>query len=155
MPRYGAAVSFNGVNTANTAYCNLDNTNNTKTLSVVEIILEMGTAPTTAPFFCIARTTTRGTQASTLIGQANDSTAAAATGTLDVCGTGASQPAFTSGNKMRATGMPLTVGTVFVWTFYDVPIIVPATTGAGLCVFNANASGATTGLFVASYAWDE
>lgn len=155
MPRYGAGVSASGVNTANTAYFNLDNTATTDRLYVRQIIVAISVAPTTAPLFYLVRTTARGTQASTLAGLPIDPAEVAATGTLDVCGTGASQPTFTNTNRLQVGALAVTAGGAFVWTFWDYPLIVPATAGNGLAVANLNASGATTGTFVASYLWDE
>lgn len=143
-----------GVNTANTAYSNLLGGTGDRLL-VRSVIANVSVAPTTAPIFYLVRTTGRGTQASTLIGQAFDAADVAAVGTLDVCGTGASQPTFTNTNRISAGGLAITAGGAFVWTFYDVPLVVPATANNGLAVANLNASGATTGTFVISYIWDE
>jgi hypothetical protein len=154
MPRYGAGVSPAGINTANTAYANLVGGTGDRLL-VVRIVVNIAVAPTTAPSLYLARTTARGTQASTLAGQVFDAGDVVSIGTLDVCGTGASQPTFTNTNKIDVGGLAVTAGGSWVWTFYDKPLIVPATAGAGLAVANANASGATTGTFLVSYTWDE
>lgn len=154
MPRYGAGVSRAGVNTANTAYFNLEGGTGERLL-VRQVIVNVAVAPTTAPMFYLVRTTARGTQASTLAGQVFDTGDVAAVGTLDVCGTGGSQPTFTNTNWMSAGALAVTAGGAFVWSFWDVPIIIPATSGAGLAVANANASGSTTGTFTCSFLWDE
>jgi len=155
MARYGAGVTRAGVNTANTAYFNLDNTTTTDRILVRQIIVSISVAPTTAPAFYLVRTTARGTQASTLAGLPLDPAEVAATGTLDVCGTGASQPTFTNTNWIATGALAVTAGGAFVWSFWDVPLIIPATSANGLAVANANASGATTGTFNCSYIWDE
>lgn len=154
MARYGAAVSRAGINTANTAYFNLFG-GTSERLLIREIVINVSVAPTTAPIFYLVRTTARGTQASTLGGQPYDSADVAATATLDVCGTGGSQPTFTNTNLIRAGGLAVTAGGAFVFSFWDLPLIVPATAAAGLAIANVNASGATTGTFVGSYVWDE
>jgi hypothetical protein len=154
MPRYGAGVSLSGINTANTAYTNLLGGTGDRLL-VVRVVVNIAVAPTTAPSLYLVRTTARGTQASTLAGQVFDAADVASIGTLDVCGTGASQPTFTNTNKIDVGGLAVTAGGAWVWTFYDKPLIVSATAGAGLAVANANASGATTGTFLVSYVWDE
>ena len=155
MARYGAGVSRSGVNTANTAYFNLDNTGSTQRLVVRQVIVNVSVAPTTAPMFYLARTTARGTQSSTLAGLPFDENDAAALGTLDVCGTGGSQPTFTNTAWLTTGALATTAGGAFIWTFYDAPIIVSASSGKGLAVANANASGATTGTFTCSFLWDE
>jgi len=76
-------------------------------------------------------------------------------GTLDVCGTAGSQPTFTNTAWIQTGGLAVTAGGAFVWSFFDVPLIVPATAAAGLAIANANASGATTGTFTCSFLWDE
>ena len=153
MSRFGAGVSRSGINTADTAYFNLVG-GTAERLSVLEIKVAIAVAPTTAPIFYLARTTARGTQASTLAGQPFDGGDPAGAGTLDVTGTGGSAPTFTAGNKIDIGGLAVTAGGVFVWTFYDKPIEIPATAAAGLAVCNANASGATTGTFLCSMIWD-
>lgn len=149
-----AGVSRAGINTADTAYFNLVGGTGNR-LAVYEIKVNIGVAPTTAPAFYIARTTARGTQASTLAGLFADGADAGGIGTLDVCGTGASQPTFTAASKLDTGGLGVTAGGMLIWTFYDDPIIIPATSGAGLALCNSNASGATTGTFYCSYRWRE
>jgi hypothetical protein len=153
--RYGAGISRAGINTADTAYFNLDQTGTAIRIQVLQVIVNIGVAPTTAPALYLVRTTVRGTQASTLAGQPLDTGDPAALGTLDVCGTGASQPTFTAANKIQVGGLAVTAGGAFVWTFYDHPLVINATAGLGLAVANANASGATTGTFYCSMLWDE
>lgn len=155
MRSYGAGVTRAGINTADTAYFNLTNAGTAARLYVVQIVIIQAVNPTTAPVFYLARTTTRGTQASTLAGQALDAGDQASTGTLDVTGTGASQPAFTAASKIDMAGLPLTVGSAWVFPFYDDELVVPATANNGIAICNANASGATTGTFYCAYKWRE
>lgn len=155
MARYGAGVTRSGINTANTAYFNLDQTGSTQRLLVRQVIVNIGVAPSTAPALYLARTTARGTQASTLAGLPLDTGDAAALGTLDVCGTAGNQPTFTNTSLIQVGGLAVTAGGSFVWTFFDVPLVIIATAGNGLAVCNANASGATTGTFYGSFLWDE
>jgi hypothetical protein len=152
--RYGAAVSRAGINTADTAYFNLLGGTASR-IYIVQITVNIAVAPTTAPAFYLARTTARGTQASTLLGQALDAADVAATGTLDVCGTAGNQPTFTAGNKLASGGLAVTAGGMLIWTFYDVPLVIPATAANGLALCNANASGATTGTIHCSMLWNE
>jgi hypothetical protein len=154
VPRYGSAVSLSGINTANSAYANLLGGTGDR-LAVRQVIVNISVAPTTAPAFYLVRTTARGTQASTLAGQVFDASDVASIGTVDVAGSGASQPTFTNTNRIANGGLAVTAGGAFIWTFYDVPLVVPATAGAGLAVANANASGTTTGTFLIGYIWDE
>jgi hypothetical protein len=154
MARYGAGVTRAGVNTANTAYFNLFGGTGDRIL-IRQVIVAVQVAPTTAPQWYLVRTTARGTQASTLAGIALDSVDPASIGTLDVCGTGASQPTFTNTAWIQTGSLAVTAGGAFVWTFYDLPLIVPATAAAGLAVANSLASGTTTGNFTCSFLWDE
>jgi len=154
--RYGAGVSLSGINTANTAYANLDQTGTGHRLEIQQIIVDIAVAPTTAPAFYLVRCTARGTQASTLVGQAFDPAhGIASLGTLDVCGTGGSQPTFTNTNRISVGALAVTAGGAWVWTFYDKALIITNVAGNGIAVANANASGATTGTFMISYVWDE
>lgn len=152
--RYGAGVTRSGTNTADTAMFNLVG-GTAGRIKVVQIVVNVAVAPSTAPVFYLARTTARGTQASTLVGQAFDPADVAANGTLDVTGAGASQPTFTAANKMGIGGLAVTAGGVWVWSFYGDPLVIPATAAAGLAVVNAAATGTTLGTFYGSYNWDE
>lgn len=154
MSMCAAGVTRAGINTADTAYFNLLGGAGQR-LEVFEIKVNIAVAPTTAPAFYLARTTARGTQASTLAAQAFDSADTGFIGTLDVCGTAGSAPTFTAANKLDVGGLALTAGGMLIWTFYDAGIVIPATAGAGLALCNSNASGATTGTFLCSYKWRE
>lgn len=153
MAGYGAAVSRAGINTADTAYFNLMGGTGAR-LEVVQVTVNIAVAPTTAPAFYLARTTVRGTQASTLAGLPFDAADVTSAATLDVCGTGASQPTFTAASKLASGGLPVTAGGVLIWVFEN-PIVIPATAAAGLALCNANASGATTGTFFGNFIWRE
>ena len=154
MPRYGAGITGSGINTADRAYFALINPNSPGVLAkIVEIVVGIAVAPTTAPALYLARCTARGTQTATLIGQALDPSASAANETLDSCS--ATQPTFTAANKIGVGALQVTAGGVWVWTFYDSPLIVPATQNNGIVIANTNASGATTGTFNCSVKWDE
>jgi hypothetical protein len=124
-------------------------------VGVYQVIVNISVAPTTAPAFYLARTTARGTQASTLAGQPLDPADAGGVATLDVCGTGASAPTFTAANKLTVGGLAITAGGAFIWTFPGDGLIIPATNNNGIAICNANASGATTGTFLASFLWRE
>jgi hypothetical protein len=153
MSRYGAGVTRAGINTADTAWFNLVGGTGDR-LQVREVKVNIAVAPTTPPVFYLARTTARGTQASTLLGQNFDLADAPTIGTLDVTGTGGSQPTFTAASRIDIQGMPVTAGGTLVFPFYDDPIVIPATAAAGLALCNAVASGATTGTFYCSMIWD-
>lgn len=155
MARCGAGVTRSGVNTANTAYFNLDNTG-TGRLFVRQVIVNISVAPSTAPMFYLSRATARGTQASTLAGLVLDEgDTQSVVGTLDVCGTGGNVPTFSTTNWLATGALAVTAGGSYIWTFYDAPIVVKTGAGNGLCVANANASGATTGTFTCSMLWDD
>lgn len=151
--RYHAGFSRAGINTANSPVVNLNQTGTTSRLYVVEIGVGIAVAPTTAPSFYVSRATARGTQTATLAGQPSDPNATASQGTLDT--TWSVNPTFSTSNFIRMGGLATTAGGFLVWTFYDEPLIVSATSGLGITLANANASGATTGTFTGYIAWDE
>lgn len=149
--RYGAGVTAAGVNTANTAYFGLWATSGAQRLRLMQVVVAVATAPSTAPVFALARSTARGTQGSTLAGQPFDTADTAAIGTLDAAYTVA--PTFTNTNIMGIGPMAVTAGGGWVWDFRDSPIVLAVSNG--LVVFNVNASGATLGSFRCSMVWDE
>ena len=155
MRSYGAGTTRSGINTADTAYFNLTNAATAAGLWVMQIVIIQAVNPTTAPVFYLTKTTARGTQASTAAGQPIFSGSQASTGTLDVCGTGGSQPTFTAGNKIDMAALPLTVGSAWVFNFFDDPLEVPATSANGIAIANAVASGVTTGTFYCGCRWRE
>lgn len=152
MRVYGSGVSRAGVNTANTAYFNLSG-GTTNQLDISEIKVAVVVAPTTAPEFYLSRATARGTQTATITGQALDPADPASFGTLD--STWSVNPTFSTTNWIDIGALAVTAGGIWVWTFYDQPLVIPATAGAGICLVNAVASGATLGTFAASYRWQE
>jgi hypothetical protein len=154
MARYGASAAPPGVNTANTAYAALIQTGTTQRLLCRQVVVGIAVAPTTAPLLYLARCTARGTQVSTLAGQNFDENDAAPVGTVDVCAS-ATQPTFTNTNRIGIGGLSVTAGGAWVWSFFDIPLVVRATAGFGIVLANANASGATTGTFDVSFLWDE
>jgi hypothetical protein len=149
---YGAGASKAGVNTANTCYFQLRPTATTTRLAITQIIVSIAVAPTTAPAFYLARSTAIGTATTTLAGLPFDPSDAAAVGTFDSVLSVA--PTFTTTAWLGSGAMAVTAGGSVVWNFYN-PIVVAASTSAGLCIVNANASGATTGTFQCSVMWDE
>lgn len=153
MARYSAGFSVAGVNSANTQVANLSNTGTTDRLYVVEVAVGISTAPTTAPSFYLSRATARGTQTTTLAGQAHDPADGTANGTLDTAWSGA--PTFSTSNHLRRGGLAVTAGGLIIWTFYDEPIVIDKTAASGLVLANANASGSTTGVFAGYFSWNE
>lgn len=151
--RYSVGFSVAGVNTANTQVANLNNTGTAARLYIREIAVGVAVAPTTAPSFYLSRATARGTQSTTLAGQPHDPSETSATGTLDTAWSVA--PTFSTSTPIRRGGLAVTAGGWWVWQFYDAPLIVNATSGLGLVLANANASGATTGTFTGHFSWDE
>lgn len=151
--RYGAGFTLSGTNTANTQSAALINTGTAIRLAIRIIKIGIAVAPTTAPSFYLSRVTARGTQTTTLAGQPFEPAETTAAGTVDSAWSGA--PTFSTSLFMDRLGLATTAGGWIVWDFRDSPLIVPATTGAGLAIVNANASGATTGTFQGSFTWDE
>jgi hypothetical protein len=153
MPRYSASATRAGINTANSAYFQLRNTVTTQRLYVVEIGIGIATAPTTAPVLYVSRSSAVGTSTATLAGQPNDPGETSAVGTFD--STWSSAPTFSTTNFLRMGGLAVTAGGYLIWTFYDAPIVVPASTSQGLVFANSAASGSTVGSFSAYCTWDE
>lgn len=152
--RYGAGVTNKaGVNTADTAYFQIRATATTERIAVVEIIFAILTAPTNAPQPYLTRTTAIGTVTTTIAGQAFDPADAASLTTLDSAFSVA--PTFTAANKVGVGALAVTAGGAWVWSFRDKPLILPASTTAGLAIVNAAASGATVGAFSCSAIFDE
>lgn len=151
--RYSAGASRVGINTANSALFQLRNTATTGRLYIVEIGVNVSVAPTTAPNFYLARSSAIGTSTATLAGQANDPGETASLGTFD--STWSAAPTFSTSNFIRIGGLAVTAGGMLIWTFYDAPLVVPASTTAGLVIANSLASGATTGTVTAYCTWDE
>jgi hypothetical protein len=149
--RYEAANSKAGVNTANTVMWQLRNTGTAERLEIVEIGISISTAPTTAPSFYLARASAVGTITTTMVGQPHDTAETTAQGSLDSVFSAA--PTINTALPLRQLGLPVTAGSGLIWTFYDKPLIVPI--NLGLCIVNANASGATLGVMAAYAAWDE
>src|SRR5262245_22406094 len=103
MSRYGAAISRSGINTADNAWWLIAGSASGR-LAVVRIVVNIAVAPTTAPAWYLARTTTRsGTPVATLAGQAYDVADAASLGVFESCG--GTQPTFTAANKIDSGGL--------------------------------------------------
>lgn len=153
MARYVTGFSVSGVNTANTQAAALVNTGTTQRLRILQIAIGVASAPTTAPSFYLSRVTARGTQTTTVAGNAFDTNDAAAIGTVDTAWSVA--PTFSTTAQLTRGGLSTTAGGWWVWDFRDSPIIVPATAGAGLTIVNGNAAGATVGTFTGHIIWEE
>lgn len=151
--RYSAGFSVAGVNTANTRVINLNGAGTAGRVFVYEIAVGIAVAPTTAPSFYLARSTARGTQTTTLAGQPYDEGDVASSSSLDSAWSVA--PTFSTSAFIRRGGLAVTAGGWWIWQFYDSPLIIPATAGAGITLANANASGATTGTFAGHVVWNE
>lgn len=151
--RYHAAATRAGINTANSAYFQLRNTGTASRLYVVEVGFGVVSAPSTAPILYLARSSATGTSTATLAGQPGDPGETASAGTFD--STWSAAPTFSTTNLIRIGGMATTAGGWVIFTFYDAPLVVPASTSQGLVIANQAASGATLGSFSAYAAWDE
>lgn len=157
MGTYQAGWSHVGVNTADQVYANLTVATATSARPrIKEIGVNISVAPTTAPLFYIVRTTARGTQTATLAGLPLDPADPACIGTLDTTWSAQPTKAGTVGTAALAVGgLAVTAGGMLIFTFYDFPLTIPNTSGAGLALVNSLASGATTGTFNGYFKWDE
>jgi hypothetical protein len=155
VARYTASFSgIAGVNTANTQLINLAG-GTTERLLIREVYIACTTAPTTGPLFALGRSTAAGTTSSTATTLATDPGAASGIGVLGLTWSAAPTFTNTAANRARVKAMTAAVGQEAYWPFYDVPFMIAATSGAGLVVWNVNASGATLGAFAGHVTWDE
>lgn len=138
-----------GINTANSPVANLWVP--TRKSIVREIGVAIQTAPTTAPLFALQRSTARGTQTTTLTPIAGGLSAPTATTVLDTAWS--VNPTWTTAAPyMRGFALPVTAGGGYIWTF---PQGIEIASGAGLMLFNVNASGATLGAFAFYFSYEE
>jgi len=155
MARYSASFSgIAGVNTANTQLLNLAG-GTAERLLIREIYVVCTTAPTTAPLFAVGRSTAAGTTSTTATTIQNDPGSAAGIGVLGLTWSVAPTFTNTAANRARVKQMTAAVGQEAYWPFYDVPLIIAATAGAGCVIWNTLASGATLGAFAGHITWDE
>lgn len=145
MPRYAASVNNAGPATT-VAYANLW-TPAARTARLVRVeFAERGT--TAATDLGLQRTTARGTQTATAVGQAFDPLSGASTVQYDQ--TWSVAPTF-SGTNIILSSLPSLAGSGFVWDFTDSPIIVAAASGIALRNIGAG-SGSPA---VVTFYWDE
>lgn len=151
MPAYSVGLTKAGVNTANTVMWQVRS--NARVCRILEVAISIGTAPTTAPLYVLARSTATGTVSTSVAGQAHLTNDVAAVTLLESAWSVA--PSFnTAGPFHRALGLPVTAGSGWVWTWpVDKPLILLANTG--LCIANLNATGATLGLFATHVMFEE
>jgi hypothetical protein len=146
MPHYH--VAFNGkagTNTANKIIANLWAVS--RKARVVEVGIFLQTVTATAPLFALQRASARGTQSTSLTPIQKDASDPAATCALDTAWS--VDPTFSTANpQIRSAGVALAAGNGFVWNLDEVEIL----SGAGLAIFNVNATGATLGSY-AGYVW--
>ena len=128
------------------------NTSTAQRIDIVQIIVGIATAPSTAPSFYLSRVTVRGT-ATAAAGQPYDVNDQTSLGAVD--STYTVQPTFSTSLKLGQAGLAVTAGGYWVWDLRDYGITIPATAGTGLAIVNQNASGATAGLFTGSFIWEE
>ncbi len=150
--RYQAALSRSGINTAGPQLYWQLRSNASYRLRILEIGVSVASAPTTAPSFQISRATSSlGTASTSMNGQPLDAADAASTGIFESAWSGA-PTVNTTYHRMMA--LATTAGGGFIWTWpVDSPLILPVS--AALQISNANASGTTTGTFVAYCVWEE
>lgn len=145
MTRYSVSHTKAGVNTADTIMWMLRPGSNDD-FYVYEIGLSIQVAPTTGPMWRVAKATALGatpTQATPVLEDAGVTTA---NGRLDISWVTPPTAAAQSANSdLRRYTPTNAIGNGIVWTWYDKPLYLAA--GAGLCIVNGNAAGATLGSF--------
>jgi len=156
VARYCASFSgLAGTNTANTALVNLVG-GTANRLFVREVYVVNTAAITTAPLLALGKSTARGTQTTTATSITQDEQSVAALGLLDTAWSVAPTFTNTAANRARVRVMTTTVGQEAHWQFWDNPFTIPATSGAGLILWNVNASGnPNNGSFAGHIVWDE
>jgi L,D-peptidoglycan transpeptidase YkuD (ErfK/YbiS/YcfS/YnhG family) len=144
MARFEVAHNKAGVNTANKVMWQL-RTSTTTRARVFEIGISIAVAPTTAPSWRLARATALGTSTATQAAEEEDPGGPTAVTLLDTTWSADPTP---SATNMRLYATPITAGSGIVWTWPDHrPLIIPNAAASGICVVNANPSGATAGSF--------
>lgn len=152
MAIYTVGVQTAGVNTATLSYFALQ-AGATRLLRVSRITLAMPTAVATLPQFQLRRVTTAGvTPGVTTTPQALLPTDAATAAALHSGGF-ATAPVVAA-VALDVAGIPLTAGAGWVWNF-PTPLTITNGTANGVAIYNVVASGATLGLFSASFLYDE
>lgn len=149
MARVEVTNSKNGVNTANTIMWQIK-TAAAGRIWIYEVGLSVLVQPTTGPAWRLVRATAVGTSSATATPQTVDPSTAAATSVLD---TAWSVTPTLAANDHRGYATPNTIGSGIVWTWYDKPFVVAAS--SGLCLVNGNAVGATLGTFRVYACYDE
>ena len=156
MARYCASFSGKvGSNTANTPIVNLSGGTGER-LIVRELYLVSTAAITAAPALVIGRSTARGTVTTSATTISQDPSAGASVGTLDIAWS--VNPTFTTtaANRIRNDFPSTAIGQQTTWYFHSYGVWVPATAGAGLIVWNVNASGnPNNGAWDGHVVWDE
>lgn len=113
---------------------------------VSEIGLSIAVASTTGPMWRLAKATALGTTPVQATPQLEDPGATTANGRLDLSwATAPTAAAQTANTDLRRYTPTNAIGNGIVWTWYDKPLFIAA--GAGLCIVNGNAAGATLGSF--------
>jgi|SRR5205085_834490 len=152
MPLYH--VAFNGkagTNTANTPIANLWCAATKARLIEVGVFLQTVTA--TAPLFALQRSTTRGTQSTTLTPIKKDEDDAATTVVLDTAWS--ANPTFSTANpQVRCGAIALAAGNGVIWNLDEMEVGKVGTAG-GMALFNVNATGATLGSYAGYFYFAE
>jgi hypothetical protein len=152
MALYTAGVQTAGVNTATLSYFTLQ-AGATRPLRIYRVVIGMPTACSTVPQLQLRRVTTAGvTPGVSTTPQALLPTDPAAAATLTSGGYGTAP--VVAATALDVATLPLTAGAGWVWNFAT-PILVTNGTANGLAIYNVVASGATLGLFTASFFYDE
>jgi hypothetical protein len=154
--RFSASfAALAGTNTANTQLFNLVGGGITERLTLREIYMVNTAAITTAPLLTFGRSTARGTQtaSATVIRYDPDDPPTCA---LDTAWSVAPTFTNTAANRFRLDQITTAVGQQTTWVIHAVGIWTPATAGAGICVWNVNASGnPNNGSWFGHVIWDE
>lgn len=146
MAYYEVAGTRAGVNTPGSTIFGIRSTVSTRRIKILEIGLEVSTAPTTGQDWRLVPTTTLGTSSTTVAPLSLDlSNTIASVGQLI---TGYSALPTLGTVDLRRLGLPNTQGSSLIWSWPEHrPLEVNNTATGQIAVANANATGTTLGAF--------
>jgi hypothetical protein len=152
MSLYSVGQKVNGVNTANTVMWQLKTAAGSRA-RIREIIVSVGSAPSTAPVFVLADSTALGTSTTSVLGRALEP--GDPISLTSFCTAWSSAPTFATGGPFpQLIALPVTAGSGVIWQWaYGEELILNVS--SSLCIANLNASGATVGSFTCSAKWQE
>jgi hypothetical protein len=150
--RYAVAVNRAGVNTANTVLAEIRASSSARVF-LEELGVSMAVLPSTAPRLVLARATNTPAGGTNNTPVPLDPDDGASLTSLILTGQSTAPTFTTAGPWGQVGGLPLTLGSGFLWTFPGNGLVIPRS--ASLLLANLLASGATLGSFDIYAKWRE